>query len=155
MPTALRIAFSFALLLSAISLLPQYAAASSSKAGHQAQKEYLGLITDQAQANGIPVDVAIAVVKHESGFNPDVTGLAGEIGLMQIKLSTARGMGYKGTAKELYQPATNIFWGMKYLGAARKLARGSECGMLSRYNGGHGTKRMITSYCGKVQLAKE
>jgi soluble lytic murein transglycosylase-like protein len=155
MLTALRIAFSFALALSAISLLPQYASASASKAGHQTQKDYFDLITEYAGANGVPVDLARAVVKHESGFNPDVTGLAGEIGLMQIKLSTARGMGYKGTAKGLYEPATNLRWGMKYLGQAQKLAGGSECGMLSRYNGGHGTKRMIRSYCGKVQLAKD
>jgi soluble lytic murein transglycosylase-like protein len=43
---------------------------------------------------------------------------------------------------------------MKYLGQARKLAGGSECGALSRYNGGHGTKRMIKGYCSKVQGAK-
>jgi soluble lytic murein transglycosylase-like protein len=154
MQTALRIAFSFALLLSAISLIPQYAAASASKAA-QAQKAYFDLITEYAGANGVPVGLARAVVKHESGFNPEVTGRAGEIGLMQIKLSTARGMGYKGTAKGLYEPATNLRWGMKYLGQAQKLAGGSECGTLSRYNGGHGTKRMIKSYCGKVQLAKD
>jgi soluble lytic murein transglycosylase-like protein len=153
MPTALRIAFAFALLLSATSLLPHIASASASKAG-QSHKAYADLIVQHAQANGIPIDLARAVVKHESGFNPNVTGRAGEIGLMQIKLSTARGMGYKGSAKGLYDPATNIRWGMKYLGQARKLAGGSECGTLSRYNGGHGTKRMIKPYCSKVRLAK-
>ena len=73
---------------------------------------------------------------------------------MQIKLSTARDMGYEGNAMELYEPATNIRWGMKYLGKARELAGGSECGTLSRYNGGHGTKRMIHSYCSKVRQEK-
>jgi soluble lytic murein transglycosylase-like protein len=154
MPAVLRFAFSLALILSAASLLPHNASAAASKAG-QSQKAYFDLITEYASANGVPIDLARAVVKHESKFDPAVTGLAGEIGLMQIKLSTARGMGYKGTAKELYEPATNLRWGMKYLGEARKLAGGSECGMLSRYNGGHGTKRMIKSYCGKVQLAKD
>jgi soluble lytic murein transglycosylase-like protein len=154
MPDVLRIAFAFALILSATSLLPQNVSASASKAG-QSQKAYFDLIAAHARANGISVELARAVVKHESGFKPDVTGRAGEIGLMQIKLSTARGMGYKGGAKELYDPATNIRWGMKYLGQAQKLAGGSECGTLSRYNGGHGTKRMIRSYCGKVSLAKD
>ncbi len=151
MQAAVRIAFALAFLIPALS--PQNASASASKAG-QSQKSYFDLIAAHARANGIPVELARAVVKHESGFNPDVTGLAGEIGLMQIKLSTARGMGYKGSAQELYEPATNIRWGMKYLGQAQKLAGGSECGTLSRYNGGHGTKRMIRSYCGKVHLAK-
>jgi soluble lytic murein transglycosylase-like protein len=154
MQAAYRIAFALALLLSAASFLPHHASASASKAG-QSQKDYYDLIATHARANGIPVGLARAVVKHESGFNPDVTGRAGEIGLMQIKLSTARGMGYKGTAKGLYDPATNIRWGMKYLGQAQKLAGGSECGTLSRYNGGHGTTRMIKSYCGKVRLAKD
>ncbi len=153
MQLAFRIAFVFALLLSGTSFLSQDAAASASKAG-QSQKIYGVLIAQHARANGLPVELARAVVKHESGFDPDVTGRAGEIGLMQIKLSTARGMGYLGSAKDLYDPATNIRWGMKYLGQAQKLAGGSECGTLSRYNGGHGTKRMIKGYCGKVQLAK-
>ena len=153
MQPVLRIAFAFALLLSGTAFLSQNASASASKAG-QSQKSFSSLIAQHARANGLSVDLARAVVKHESGFRPDVTGGAGEIGLMQIKLSTARGMGYTGTAKGLYDPATNLRWGMKYLGQAQKLAGGSECGTLSRYNGGHGTKRMIKGYCGKVRLAK-
>jgi soluble lytic murein transglycosylase-like protein len=119
----------------------------------KAEQRYSALITEHARANGVPLDLARAVVKHESRFKADATGAAGEIGLMQIKLSTARGMGYKGTAKGLYDPATNIRWGMKYLGKARELAGGSQCGTLSRYNGGHGTKRMIRGYCNKVEAA--
>ncbi len=117
------------------------------------QSAYSGLITTHAKANGIPVDLAHAVVRHESGFNARATGRAGEVGLMQIKYQTARGMGYRGTRQQLYDPATNIKWGMKYLGEASRLSRGNTCGMLSRYNGGLGTKRLIKGYCNKV-LAK-
>jgi soluble lytic murein transglycosylase-like protein len=39
---------------------------------------------------------------------------------------------------------------MKYLGEAQRLAGGSECGTLSRYNGGLGRKGMIKSYCNRV-----
>ena len=113
------------------------------------------LVTTYAEKHGVPVALAHAVVQVESNYKPHLTGKGATLGLMQIKHATARGMGYKGTAKELYEPATNLRWGMKYLGEAKKLAGGSECGMLSRYNGGHGTKRMIKSYCGKVQLAKD
>jgi soluble lytic murein transglycosylase-like protein len=87
------------------------------------------------------------VVRHESNFNPNVTGRAGEIGLMQIKLQTARGLGYTGSRKGLYDPATNIKWGMKYLGQAQRLAGGSQCGTLSRYNAGLYSKRLVKSYC--------
>jgi soluble lytic murein transglycosylase-like protein len=149
---ASRIVFSFVLIFSLTASLTTDVFASASKAGHD--KRFSAIIAQHARANGIPVELARAVVKHESGFNAGATGKAGEIGLMQIKLSTARGLGYKGSAKGLYDPATNLRWGMKYLGQAQKLAGGSECGTLSRYNGGHGTKRMIRGYCSKVVKAK-
>jgi soluble lytic murein transglycosylase-like protein len=151
MQFAIRCAFVFTLILFGIASV-DHASASASKAGHI--QKYSSLIAKHARANGIPVELARAVVKHESGFNAGATGQAGEIGLMQIKLSTARGMGYKGSAKGLYDPATNLRWGMKYLGQARKLAGGSECGTLSKYNGGHGTTRMIKGYCNQVKVAK-
>lgn len=118
------------------------------------QPRYSDLIAVHARANGIPIALAHAVVRHESGYNARATGRAGEIGLMQIKLTTARGIGYRGTAKGLYDPATNIAWGMKYLGQARKLAGGSECGMLSRYNGGLGSKRINKTYCRQVVASR-
>jgi transglycosylase-like protein with SLT domain len=139
MRPVVRIVFLFALVLSSTGLFLGQASAASN--------QYASLIAHHASANGVPVDLAQAVVRHESNFNAHVTGKAGEVGLMQIKFSTARGIGFRGTRKQLYDPATNIAWGMKYLGQARKLAGGSECGMLSRYNGGLGNKRMIKSYC--------
>ena len=134
-----RIALLFVLLLTGAGLVAGEASAAAN--------QYAALIATHAAANGVPVDLAHAVVRHESNFNARATGRAGEIGLMQIKLSTARGIGYRGTRKGLYDPATNIAWGMKYLGQARRLAGGSECGTLSRYNGGLGRKGLIRSYC--------
>jgi len=117
-------------------------------------EQYDSLIKAQAVANGVPISLAHAVVHVESNYKPNVRGSAGEIGLMQIKLQTARGMGYRGTAQGLYDPATNIRYGMKYLGQARKLAGGDLCGTILKYNGGHGATRMSKGplrYCGKVQ----
>ncbi len=90
----------------------------------------------------------------ESNYRTNARGRAGEIGLMQIKPATARGMGFTGSAKALYDPATNLRWGMKYLGKAHQLGRGSTCGTILRYNAGHGAKRMnkiSAAYCGKVK----
>jgi soluble lytic murein transglycosylase-like protein len=137
-----RVAFAFAL------VAPLILSAGEASAG--SPQAFAALIATHAAANGIPVDVADAVVRHESNYNPRLTGRAGEIGLMQIKLQTARGLGYRGSRKGLYDPATNIAWGMKYLGVARKLAGGSQCGMLSRYNGGLGRRSLIRSYCRQV-----
>lgn len=127
---------------------------TSGKTSKSAEGGLNGMIAKYAKQHGVPYNLARAVVQVESTFRPHVTGGAGEIGLMQIKLSTARGMGYKGSRKALYDPATNLYWGMKYLGKAHQLAAGSTCGTILRYNAGHGAKRMnpISSrYCGKVK----
>ena len=112
------------------------------------------LIASYASANNVPLSLAHAVVTVESNYNPKMRGRAGEIGLMQVKLGTARTMGYRGSAKQLYEPDTNIRYGMMYLGEARKLADGDLCGTILKYNGGHGATRMSRgplAYCGKVR----
>ncbi|WP_374708640.1 lytic transglycosylase domain-containing protein [Shinella sp. CPCC 101442] len=115
---------------------------------------YSSLIQTYAKTYGVPVDLAHAVVRVESNFNPKARGSAGEIGLMQIKPATARMMGYRGNAKGLYDPETNIKFGMKYLAMAHDLGGGTTCGTILKYNAGHGAKRMnpvSKRYCGKVQ----
>jgi soluble lytic murein transglycosylase-like protein len=113
------------------------------------------LVGKHARAAGVPVKLALAVVQVESNFNPRARGRAGEVGLMQIKPATARGIGYTGSIKALYNPSTNLIWGMKYLAEARRRGGGSVCGTILKYNAGHYAKRMnkISSrYCGKVKL---
>jgi len=119
-----------------------------------AKTKYSTLIAKHAKANGVPVALAHAVVTVESRFNPHARGRAGEVGLMQIKPSTARAIGYKGSVKALYDPDTNLRWGMKYLGEAHRLGGGTTCGTILKYNAGHYAKRMnkvSASYCGKVK----
>ncbi|MDO9414575.1 lytic transglycosylase domain-containing protein [Pararhizobium sp.] len=127
---------------------------SSGYAAPALRSGYTGLITSYASAYGVPVDLAHAVIRVESNFNAKARGSAGEIGLMQIKPATARMMGYSGSSKGLYDPETNIKFGMKYLAGAHKLSGGTTCGTILRYNAGHGARRMnplSKRYCGKVQ----
>jgi soluble lytic murein transglycosylase-like protein len=73
---------------------------------------------------------------------------------MQIKPTTARGLGYSGSASGLFDPETNIKWGMKYLGMAHQLSGGATCGTILRYNAGHNARRMnpvSAAYCSKVK----
>ena len=119
-----------------------------------ATKPYAEIIATHAKANGVPVSLAHAVIQVESNYRAYARGAAGEVGLMQIKPATARMMGYKGSTKALYDPETNIKFGMKYLGAARKLGGGTTCGTILKYNAGHAAKRMnpvSKRYCGKVE----
>jgi len=114
---------------------------------------YSKLISQYAKQYGVPISLAHAVVRIESNFNPRARGSAGEVGLMQIKPATARMMGYSGSKKGLFDPETNIRYGMKYLAAAHELGGGETCGTILRYNAGHGAKRMnpvSKRYCGKV-----
>lgn len=113
-----------------------------------------GIVARYAREYGVPVALAHAVVTVESNFRPHVTGRAGEIGLMQIKPATARMMGYSGSAKGLYDPETNVKYGMKYLAKAQELGGGDTCGTILRYNAGHAAKRMnkiSAAYCAKVK----
>ncbi|MBY2922935.1 lytic transglycosylase domain-containing protein [Rhizobium leguminosarum] len=114
---------------------------------------YSALISKYANQYDVPVALATAVIRIESNFNPNARGSHGEIGLMQIKPATARMMGYSGSAKGLFDPETNIKYGMKYLAAAHDLGGGETCNTILKYNAGHGATRMnpvSKSYCGKV-----
>jgi soluble lytic murein transglycosylase-like protein len=127
--------------------------AETKRTGTTNQK-YASLIKKAAAKHGVPVKIAKAVVQVESNFNPRARGSAGEVGLMQIKPATARGLGYRGSTKALYNPETNLEWGMMYLAGAHKRANGDLCGTILRYNAGHFAKRMnpvSKRYCSKVK----
>jgi membrane-bound lytic murein transglycosylase B len=120
----------------------------------QSQVRYKVIIERYASLNGIPVDLAHAVITVESNYKPYSLGRAGEVGLMQIKPATAKLMGYDGSTTGLFDPETNIKFGMKYLGKARKLGDGTTCGTILKYNAGHAAKRMnpvSRDYCKKVK----
>ncbi|MDX8479456.1 transglycosylase SLT domain-containing protein [Mesorhizobium sp. VK24D] len=117
--------------------------------------QYSAIIARYAASYGVPVSLARAVIKIESNYRPNMVGSAGEIGLMQIKPATARMMGYTGSAKGLFDPDTNIKYGMKYLAMAQGLGGGTTCGTILKYNAGHGATRMnpvSAAYCSKVKV---
>lgn len=125
-------------------------AAKSAKGG----RAYNAIVSRYAAAYGVPTSLAHAVITVESNYRVDARGSAGEIGLMQIKPDTARMMGYTGSAKGLFNPETNIKYGVKYLAMAHKLGGGNTCGTILRYNAGHAAKRMnpvSAAYCSKVK----
>ncbi|MER8695995.1 transglycosylase SLT domain-containing protein [Mesorhizobium opportunistum] len=129
--------------------------AAASTAAVASSGQYSAIVARYAASYGIPVSLANAVIKIESNYRPNMVGGAGEIGLMQIKPATARMMGYNGSAKGLFDPDTNIKYGMKYLAMARDLGGGTTCGTILKYNAGHGATRMnpvSAAYCSKVKV---
>jgi soluble lytic murein transglycosylase-like protein len=116
--------------------------------------QLVALVDKHAAAHGLPAAFARAIVQIESKYNPRATGRQREVGLMQIKYETARGIGFTGTREELYDPDTNLKWGMKYLAMAWKLGGNTPCGAVMKYQGGHRVTRMspaANAYCAKVK----
>lgn len=93
------------------------------------------LIEQQAKANKVPAAFVHRVVKRESNYNPRARG-GSALGLMQIKHATARGMGYTGDASGLYDPETNLKYGIAYLATAYRLAKGDIDQAYRYYNRG-------------------
>ncbi len=117
------------------------------------RRTYLPVIRRYARAYGIPVKLADTVVRVESSYNPRAKGKDGEVGLMQVLPATARQIGYRGSWRGLFNPVTNIKYGMLYLSKAYKLARGNVCGTAMRYNGGLArttSNRMTRRYCQRI-----
>jgi soluble lytic murein transglycosylase-like protein len=86
---------------------------------------YDKLIAVHAAANGVPESLVHRVIVRESRYNPHLVGRCGCMGLMQIKLGTARSLGYEGTAQGLLDPETNLTYGVKYLAGAYRTAGGN------------------------------
>jgi soluble lytic murein transglycosylase-like protein len=94
------------------------------------------LIARHAAANNIPEDLVRRVIKRESGGRAHVVS-AGNYGLMQIKLPTARSMGYTGTAAALLDADTNMTYAVKYLAGAYRVAGGNASRAVHYYAAGY------------------
>ena len=100
------------------------------------------IIDREAARNAVPASLVRAVIGQESGFKPDAfrdePGIGdASRGLMQLLLGTARDMGYSGDEEGVFDPATNIALGTKYLSWLRARWGGSWADTVSAYNGGH------------------
>ena len=94
------------------------------------------LAASQANAAGLPASLVERVIRRESGGNPRAVH-AGNYGLMQIRLSTARAMGYTGSAAGLLDPQTNMTYALRYLAGAYRAAGGNESRAVALYSRGY------------------
>jgi soluble lytic murein transglycosylase-like protein len=94
------------------------------------------LIVAHAKTHGLPAALVRLVVRRESNFNPRAV-YRGNYGLMQIRLGTARALGYRGTAEGLLDPATNMTYGVTYLAGAYRAAHGNEARTILLYASGY------------------
>jgi soluble lytic murein transglycosylase-like protein len=108
-------------------------------------------VASAARQHGIPVSLALAVCHVESRCRFGLVGRAGERGPMQIKLATARGLGYSGSASGLNGYA-GAYWGVKHLsigyrkcGTARGAAKLHNAGLAASCSGSRYTSRVMAA----------
>ena len=120
--------------LASLAAIVMLAMSATAQAG---QSEYDALVAKHAEANGVPEALVHRVIVRESRYQPDLVGRGGTIGLMQIKLATARSMGYTGDAAGLRNPNTNLTYAVKYLAGAYRAAQGDHARAMHYYAAGY------------------
>jgi hypothetical protein len=108
-----------------------------SQAALAQRAKYEEMIATHAKANLVPETLVHRVIVRESKYQASLLGSGGAIGLMQIKLATARSLGYTGTAEGLRDPATNLLYGIKYLAGAFRAANGDHDRAVHYYAAGY------------------
>jgi hypothetical protein len=101
----------------------------------------IALVRRHAERQGVPPDLAHAVMMLESGGDPTRTGPMGEVGLMGVRLATAMMLGFRGDQAELLDPALNATYGVAHLAQAWRIAGGDVCRTLVKYRSHYGEER--------------
>jgi soluble lytic murein transglycosylase-like protein len=101
-------------------------ALAMTRAAHAGAGDYNAMVEKHAKANHVPTALVHRVIQRESKYHPELVGHGGTIGLMQIKVETARALGYAGDARGLHGPDTNLAYGVKYLAGAYRAAEGNH-----------------------------
>lgn len=104
----------------------------------------------------LPTGLLSAVCYVESKHKVDAMhlddGNSNSVGICQIKLSTARWLGFKGTEADLKNPKTNIHYAAKYLKYQLKRYGNDINKAISAYNAGS-FKKSNHKYVNKVITA--
>ena len=94
------------------------------------------MIARHAALNEVPEALVRRVIVRESRYNARAVN-AGNYGLMQIRLGTARAMGYRGGADGLLDAETNLTYAVKYLAGALRAAGGNHDRAVAYYASGY------------------
>jgi soluble lytic murein transglycosylase-like protein len=106
-------------------------------------------VAEVAGRHGVPARFAIAVARVESHLRCHAVGRAGELGPLQIKPATARGLGYTGPTSALNSCDAGLEWGMRHLAIAYKRC-GTSAGAAALHNRGLGSACVNTAYSNAV-----
>ncbi len=96
--------------------------------------QFDGMIREASQKWNVDESLIRAVIKQESGYDPQATSWCGAQGLMQLMPETAAGLG----VKDAYDPQQNIMGGTRYLRSLLDRFDGNISKALAGYNAGPG-----------------
>jgi soluble lytic murein transglycosylase len=106
-------------------------------------KPYADAVTAAAKQSQVDPLLVWALMRQESGFDPEALSAANAQGLMQIipttRDSIAEQLGEQVPPDAMFNPETNIRFGITYLGSLFSLFHGDQERVIMAYNAGPGT----------------
>lgn len=106
-----------------------------------------------AQFN-LPTGLLSSVCFIESSYNINAVhkddGGTDSLGVCQIKYSTAKWLGFKGSKRDLMEPSVNVYYAAKYLNKNLKRYQQNSVKAIIAYNKGNANNLTTTRYSRRV-----